>query len=48
MEVPDRLAKASVIVPVGPATAGHSENALHAMSRALVHLGLDTDLTGYP
>ena len=29
----------------GPTTAGHSENALYAMSRALVHLGLDTDLT---
>lgn len=44
----DGAYKASAGVPGGPTADGHSERAVHALSRALVHLGLDTDLTEYP
>ena len=46
--VGDSAYKASVRVPGGPSSDGHSGSALHAASRALVHLGLNTDLTDYP
>lgn len=40
--------RASITAPDGPSADGHAENAMHALSRALTHLGLTSDLADYP
>lgn len=44
----ERTYRASITIPGGPVADGHSGEPVHALTRALTHLGLVSDLTEYP